>query len=621
VANSHIEQERDGVEIRLDALEHYGRFLITDSAVRTRLTYAQRVPRMTGWVVVTVEADATSETDGLFAPAFVPAYLRTGHVTDGKFHLPHTAEEIDEGGVHYLLPKLEDGRRRVPYVLVSVDAKAPSEARERAEHLAAAAAGAAVVGWFADQRAQDGFNAAVGEDLAVFGGGIRTYLPGLAPRGESHPFRHPVMGGQTLRGLGVRALDTLAGHVVGVTAHHRLPDDVRQAYRVVGRVLNGQEPPEAIAEAAKPTVTPAASPRDLSRETLRQALMAKTVPAPQAAPALAASEPEPTPDPEPEPALDPPTATEIQPATAFPNIEELAQAVARKVVAELQGELIAALELASSAGGTPEGERSELTNQMAVLSTRLRTLGQDLDLARADQRRANTQREEAESESDRLESELEHIRQENEYLELELSESVAKERVLAERARKLESRLAGASQPAIETDQPDPPFEPVSLVEVLLKAEKALSHLVIGDTLETADRLDRASAGATRVWAAKAWDALLALEDYAASAGTFNGGFYEWCQASAGRRVVPTGMFSSKESSVVEGRDKFSEPRTFPVPAEVNSSGRQYMPAHIKLRRVGSPAPRIHFHDDSRGRTGKIWIGYLGDHLPNTRTN
>jgi hypothetical protein len=45
------------------------------------------------------------------------------------------------------------------------------------------------------------------------------------------------------------------------------------------------------------------------------------------------------------------------------------------------------------------------------------------------------------------------------------------------------------------------------------------------------------------------------------------------------------------------------------------------MEAHVKLRSVGYPAPRMYFHDDSGGATGKIWIGYLGDHLPNTRTN
>ncbi|MEU3166967.1 hypothetical protein [Streptosporangium sp. NPDC006930] len=44
------------------------------------------------------------------------------------------------------------------------------------------------------------------------------------------------------------------------------------------------------------------------------------------------------------------------------------------------------------------------------------------------------------------------------------------------------------------------------------------------------------------------------------------------------------------------------------------------MESHIKLRSVGYPAPWMYFHDDSIGTTGKIWIGYLGEHLPDTRT-
>ncbi|MCW2876731.1 MAG: hypothetical protein JWQ95_831, partial [Sphaerisporangium sp.] len=88
-----------------------------------------------------------------------------------------------------------------------------------------------------------------------------------------------------------------------------------------------------------------------------------------------------------------------------------------------------------------------------------------------------------------------------------------------------------------------------------------------------------------------------------------------------GRYTVPTRMLVMRESKTVTGRDKFRDPRTFPVPVEVDPSGELLMEPHIKLRAVGYPAPRMHFHDDSGGVTGKVYIGYLGDHLPNTRTN
>ena len=42
------------------------------------------------------------------------------------------------------------------------------------------------------------------------------------------------------------------------------------------------------------------------------------------------------------------------------------------------------------------------------------------------------------------------------------------------------------------------------------------------------------------------------------------------------------------------------------------------MPAHIKVVKRGWPCPRLHFHDDT-ARTGKIYVGYLGEHLPTAR--
>jgi hypothetical protein len=39
------------------------------------------------------------------------------------------------------------------------------------------------------------------------------------------------------------------------------------------------------------------------------------------------------------------------------------------------------------------------------------------------------------------------------------------------------------------------------------------------------------------------------------------------------------------------------------------------MEEHIKIEQGGSPCPRIHFYDDTRGSTGRIHVGWFGDHL------
>jgi len=60
--------------------------------------------------------------------------------------------------------------------------------------------------------------------------------------------------------------------------------------------------------------------------------------------------------------------------------------------------------------------------------------------------------------------------------------------------------------------------------------------------------------------------------------------------------------------------------RIFPVPVEVEETGRAPMLAHFKLARLGMVSPRLHYLDDSLN-TGKIYIGYLGPHLTNRHTN
>jgi hypothetical protein len=56
----------------------------------------------------------------------------------------------------------------------------------------------------------------------------------------------------------------------------------------------------------------------------------------------------------------------------------------------------------------------------------------------------------------------------------------------------------------------------------------------------------------------------------------------------------------------------------FPVRPETHETGQAFFGAHIKLERFKSPAPRLHFYDDT---TGLIYIGYYGPHLPTSRTN
>jgi hypothetical protein len=75
------------------------------------------------------------------------------------------------------------------------------------------------------------------------------------------------------------------------------------------------------------------------------------------------------------------------------------------------------------------------------------------------------------------------------------------------------------------------------------------------------------------------------------------------------------------ESETVKGA--FLAERTFPVDARVDPDGRMVMLAHCKLGGGGTVMPRLYFHDDTRGVTGAVHVGFIGPHseVPNASTN
>ncbi|WP_406314072.1 hypothetical protein OHA77_38170 [Streptosporangium sp. NBC_01639] len=618
------EFEADGTRVRMDRKADCGRYVLEEprgeGRLRTQVTYAESVPGMTGWVVVRVEEDG--ETDGWHAPGFVQPYLRTARITDGAVHLTDTADAIDEDDVHRLVGLLSQRDRRVPVVVVSVVPHDPQGARARAERLSGAVAGVGVVVRFADLHAQDRFNEAMGPRLGVFGGGVRTYVASFEPATESYPDRHRPMGGPMIRRQGDRALALVAGGTVGETCRRPLPDDVQRAYRIVSRILAGKAQAGDIAEAMAPRPVPADSDQS---ERLRRWMLAmngrsEPLTMPPAAPATASGERVPEGDVRIAPVVVPEPATTTpspRPEQLSFDVEGLARTVADVVARELRGELEAALDLAAASAGKGS-ENGEMLRRMRTLGAHVEGL-RDLIAVRQG---GDPLLAEAEDESDRLAGEIDRLRAEHEILQEEYAEAVAAARKLEERVRWLETRLAEAGQPAFGLSSGEPPFEPTSLMDALNLARETLVRVEIGDTDAEATKLDLAYPTLARAWASKTWDALRALDAFAQarSVGEFAGGFFDWCRSSAGL-TIPAGMIAMSESRTVTTNGKYSARRTFPVPEAVHPSGKVLMEAHIKIRKGGYPAPRIHFHDDSGGSTGKIWVGHVGDHLPNTHTN
>ncbi|WP_405365807.1 hypothetical protein [Kitasatospora sp. NBC_00039] len=132
------------------------------------------------------------------------------------------------------------------------------------------------------------------------------------------------------------------------------------------------------------------------------------------------------------------------------------------------------------------------------------------------------------------------------------------------------------------------------------------------------DELQCSGAG----WARLTWDGLTALQEYAEAAvrGEAGGDFKQWCERTpAGCHRFPPRKAVRGESRTVFSHTKWKRERMLPVPECVDASRRAFMGAHLRIG-GGRTAPRLHYLDDCSG-SGRIYVGYIGLHLTNTRTN
>ena len=576
---------------RLDAPTGNGR-------LHTTATWASARNPAKSWIRVTVEGDVTGDTP-VQAPEFVGAYLDTGRATDGAVPVEAGPRLIGPEDVKELTGWLAHPERGVPIIVLTVDRTEPGIVTACADHLAASLAGVAVVVRLYDTKTQDDLNSWLGPDLSVFGGGLRTYLPGVRPGEETYAMRHQPRGGGAIRDHGIRALEVVIEGVADASVHRQLPTDIRQSEPRVARVLAGALAPEEL-HAPPPSPAAIAVPRPPRQRP------APPEPEPVPPTETPAQPPAPTTSEEPAPGTPEPEPTET--TTAEPD--GLADRIAERLADHLDDSVLEALV------DIARGGDSETTALIKTMSAHLDALTRAVDTSGFLGRSRSGRNEE-----------LERLREQYDQLESDYVELQEHERKAQDRIRWLESRLAEHADPVygVQTADLDGSWEAESLMDVVQRARMQLRHLDLPDALDTeVSRLDVMYPRQRRRWTGKTWDALRALDAYAEARAEarFTGGFYDWCSRPLpGAPAITPTVVSMKESDSVSGNPKYYRARIFRVPTEIDESGRVYMPSHIKLQAVGSPAPRMHFLDDAGGATGKIWIGYLGDHLPNTRTN
>ena len=182
------------------------------------------------------------------------------------------------------------------------------------------------------------------------------------------------------------------------------------------------------------------------------------------------------------------------------------------------------------------------------------------------------------------------------------------------------SELLWGTQHEVDAGVPD---EVQDTSEAVLAAQSYLSNwLGIPDSgPQELDDID--TAPNSFAWGNSCWRGLRALAAYAEDRanGWDGGGFWEWCAGGPPLGWPATSKkLSMTESQSVQTSEKLRRARVFPVDSAVDSSGRVQMLAHLKIAEGGGNlAPRVYFHDDTSGVTGKVHIGLVGPHylVPN----
>jgi hypothetical protein len=169
--------------------------------------------------------------------------------------------------------------------------------------------------------------------------------------------------------------------------------------------------------------------------------------------------------------------------------------------------------------------------------------------------------------------------------------------------------------PLVEAED-DEDWLPESSVDALVAARESLPFLVIGATEDSCVLLDAHQKRG--IWAKKIWSSLRALNDYcrAKAEGRFSGDIAMYRDNTPDGAIPLLAEYAPTESKSTIDDANLVAARTFVVATDVHPVGKAYMEQHVKIDKGGHSAPRIHLYDDSGGATQRIYVGYVGPHLP-----
>lgn len=227
--------------------------------------------------------------------------------------------------------------------------------------------------------------------------------------------------------------------------------------------------------------------------------------------------------------------------------------------------------------------------------------------------------------------EIRTLKEDYDNLDRELSEAQEERENLARRNQYLEWKVKNPGATDVERDFVEEQLDarPTCMSEffdrmTLGSFDTVTNYVVLSDPDGMMEDILKLDALASSRYAAEFWNYVLVLRDYmrAREAGDFAGGNVHDYLANPpeGYRTCSAARHKSNESETVKGNETMRKERTRPVPPEVDPRGEIEMWAHFAPTHCDQNAPRMYYYADTK-TTGKVYIGYIGRHLTNTRTN
>lgn len=240
--------------------------------------------------------------------------------------------------------------------------------------------------------------------------------------------------------------------------------------------------------------------------------------------------------------------------------------------------------------------------------------------------------EKLQGERERLEDQVADVRRQLEAEQFERALAEAERREAEKRARSLERWRDQRTDRYTYVDEATDPWEtdPANVVEIierLIDAETfgdVLKYVEITDIDKAIDRADEVDAvDPNGTYASAFWEYVLVLRDYMAECVEhgFNGNVHMYLTSTEVRgRKCPAQRHKANESDTVQNNAKMRRERTFPVPGAVDPTREVFMATHFAPTHRDQNAPRMYYFADV-ATTKKAYIGYIGLHLSNTKTN